>query len=78
MSSSLGGSPISPTFGYLVVSVSYTRRNDLTNLKVDVMRGFFLGYASNSKIYRVFNKTSGQVEETCDAFLFVPQIKYLL
>jgi hypothetical protein len=27
---------------------------------------FFLGYASNSKVYRVFNKTSGQVEETCD------------
>jgi hypothetical protein len=29
--------------------------------------GFFLGYASNSKAYRVFNKTSGQVKETCDA-----------
>jgi hypothetical protein len=28
--------------------------------------GFFLGYASNFKAYRVFNKTSGQVEETCD------------
>jgi hypothetical protein len=29
--------------------------------------GFFLGYASNLKAYRIFNKTSGQVEETCDA-----------
>jgi hypothetical protein len=29
--------------------------------------GFFLGYASNSKAYRVFNKTFGQVKETCDA-----------
>jgi hypothetical protein len=29
--------------------------------------GFFLGYASNSKAYRVFNKTSEQVEEICDA-----------
>jgi hypothetical protein len=29
--------------------------------------GFFLSYASNSKSYRVFNKTSRQVEETCDA-----------
>jgi hypothetical protein len=29
--------------------------------------GFFLGYASNSKAYRVFNKTSRQVKETCDA-----------
>ena len=28
--------------------------------------GFFLGYASNSKAYRVFNKTSRLVEETCD------------
>jgi hypothetical protein len=29
-------------------------------------KGFFLGYVSNSKAYRVFNKTSGLVEETCD------------
>jgi hypothetical protein len=29
--------------------------------------GFFLGYASNSKAYRLFNKTSRQVQETCDA-----------
>jgi hypothetical protein len=28
--------------------------------------GFFLGYASNFKAYRVFNKTSGQVVKTCD------------
>ena len=28
--------------------------------------GFFLSYASNSKAYRVFNQTSGLVEETCD------------
>jgi hypothetical protein len=27
---------------------------------------FLHGYASNSKAYRVFNKISGQVEETCD------------
>jgi hypothetical protein len=42
MSSLLGGSPISPTFGSLVVSFSYTRRKDLANLKVDVMRVSFL------------------------------------
>jgi hypothetical protein len=29
-------------------------------------KGFFLGYASNSKAYRVFNKCSGQVVEICD------------
>jgi len=28
--------------------------------------GIFLGYASNSKAYRVFNQTSGLVEESCD------------
>jgi hypothetical protein len=28
--------------------------------------GFFLGYALNSKAYRVFNKTSDQVVEICD------------
>jgi hypothetical protein len=28
---------------------------------------FFLGYASNSKAYRVFHKIFGQVKETCDA-----------
>jgi hypothetical protein len=42
MSSLLGGSLISPTSGSLVVSVSYTRRKDLANLKVDVMRVSFL------------------------------------
>ena len=31
--------------------------------------GFFLGYASNSKAYRVFNQTSGLVEEICDVEL---------
>ncbi|WVZ98807.1 hypothetical protein U9M48_044188 [Paspalum notatum var. saurae] len=28
--------------------------------------GFFVGYASNSKAYRVFNQTTGMIEETCD------------
>ena len=28
--------------------------------------GFFVGYASNSKAYRVFNQTTGMVEEMCD------------
>ena len=28
--------------------------------------GLFIGYASNSKSYSVFNQTSGLVEETCD------------
>ena len=28
--------------------------------------GFLVGYASNSKAYRVFNNTTGLVEESCD------------
>ncbi|WVZ98408.1 hypothetical protein U9M48_043858 [Paspalum notatum var. saurae] len=28
--------------------------------------GFFVGYVSNSKAYRVFNQTTGMIEETCD------------
>ncbi|WVZ58734.1 hypothetical protein U9M48_008974 [Paspalum notatum var. saurae] len=28
--------------------------------------GFFVGYASNSKAYRVFNQTTRIIEETCD------------
>ncbi|WVZ52804.1 hypothetical protein U9M48_003826 [Paspalum notatum var. saurae] len=28
--------------------------------------GFFVGYASNSKAYCVFNQTTGMIEETCD------------
>jgi hypothetical protein len=32
-----------------------------------VYEGFMLGYDSNSRTYRVFNKDSGCVETTCDA-----------
>jgi hypothetical protein len=32
-----------------------------------VYEGFLLGYNSNSRAYRVFNKDSGCVEITCDA-----------
>jgi hypothetical protein len=42
MSFLLGGSIISHNSGSLVVSVLYTRRKDLANLKVDVMRVSFL------------------------------------
>jgi hypothetical protein len=32
-----------------------------------VYEGFLLGYDSNSRAYRAFNKDSGCVETTCDA-----------
>jgi hypothetical protein len=66
LSSLLGGSLISPTFESLVVSVSYIRKKRLGKFESRCDEGFFLDYASNSKAYRVFNKTSGQVVETCD------------
>jgi hypothetical protein len=31
-----------------------------------VVEGFLLGYDSNTRAYRVFNKSSGQVEVSCD------------
>jgi hypothetical protein len=34
------------------------------------VEGFLLGYDSNTKAYRVFNKSSGLVEVNCDV-LFV-------
>jgi hypothetical protein len=63
MSSSLGGSPISPTFGYLVVSVSYTRRNDLANLKVDVMRVSFLVMHQTLKYIEYSIKPPGKLKK---------------
>jgi hypothetical protein len=32
------------------------------------VEGFLLGYDSNTRVYRVFNKTSGLVEVSCDVF----------
>jgi hypothetical protein len=43
------------------------KKKRLGKFKSRCDEGFFLGYASNSKAYRVFNKNSGQVEEICDA-----------
>jgi hypothetical protein len=60
MSSLLGGSIISPTSESFVISVSYIRRKKLGKFESRCDEGFFLDYASNSKTYRVFNKTSEQ------------------
>ena len=66
MSSSPGRNQIYHTFESLVANASFIRRKCLVSLRVDVMKVSFLGYASNSKAYSVFNQTSGLVEETCD------------
>src|SRR6185312_3324859 len=66
MSSSPGRNQIYPTFESLVANASSIRRKMLGKFESRCDEGFFLGYASNSKAYRVFNQTSGLVEETCD------------
>jgi hypothetical protein len=63
MSSLLGGSPISPTSRYLVVSVSYTRKKDLTNLKVDVMRVSFLAMHQTPKQIEYSTKPPGKLKK---------------
>jgi hypothetical protein len=63
MSSLLGGSPISPTSESSVVSVSYTRRKDLANLKVDVMRVFFLVMHQTPKHIQYSTKPPGKLKK---------------
>jgi hypothetical protein len=61
MSSLLGGNLISPTFESLVVSVSYTIRKDLTNLKVDMMGVYFLAMHQTSKHIEYLTKPPGKL-----------------
>jgi hypothetical protein len=42
------------------------KRTKSSKLSLKVYEGFLLGYDSNSRVYRVFNKDSGCVETTCD------------
>jgi hypothetical protein len=37
-----------------------------SNFSPKVIEGFLVGYDSNTKAFRVFNKSSGLVELTCD------------
>jgi transposase InsO family protein len=43
------------------------KRSNSSKFASKVYEGFLLGYDSNSRVYRVFNKDSGCVETTCDA-----------
>nr|AAS98452.2 putative polyprotein [Oryza sativa Japonica Group] len=49
-----------------VVCYIYRKGDSLTKFESRCDEGFFLGYASNSKVYRVYNKNKGIVEETAD------------
>jgi hypothetical protein len=42
------------------------KRGRQSNFAPNVVEGFLLGYDSNTKAYRVFNKSSGSVEITSD------------
>src|SRR6185436_6072402 len=66
MNSSPGRNQTYPTFESLVANDSFIRKKRLGKFESICDEGFFLGYASNSKAYRVFNETSGLVEEICD------------
>jgi hypothetical protein len=63
MSSLLGGSQISPTFGSLVISVSYKRRKDLANLKLDVMMISFLIMHQTPKHIEYSTKPPGKLKK---------------
>jgi hypothetical protein len=42
------------------------KRSRKSKFAPKVVEGFLLGYDSNTRAYRVFNKSSGQVEVSCD------------
>ena len=54
-----------PQFKVLLEGV-LNKGTRLSNFKMKSNEGFLLGYASNSKAYRVHNKTHGIVEEVYD------------
>src|SRR3954462_12461666 len=64
MKLSPGRRPISSTFGSFGVSVSFLKRCRLSKFESKTNEGIFVGYASNSYAYRVYNKSSGLVEES--------------
>jgi hypothetical protein len=55
------------TFVYLGANATFWFQDvGILNLLPKVLKGFFLGYDSNTKAYRVFNKSSRLVEVTSD------------
>jgi hypothetical protein len=47
-------------------NVSYFRRGRSSKFAPKAVEGFLLGYDSNTRAYRVFNKSTGLVEVSCD------------
>jgi hypothetical protein len=44
----------------------FKKRKHLGKFESRVDEGMLVGYASNSKAYRVFNNSTRAIEETCD------------
>src|SRR3954462_14234311 len=70
MKLSPGRRPISSTFGSFGVSVSFLKRCRLSKFESKTNEGIFVAYASNSHAYRVYNKSSGLVEESSNVDLY--------
>jgi hypothetical protein len=56
---------VAPSPSLAALGVAPSRRYLLSKFKKSD-EGFLLGYSSNSKAYRVFNKTHGIIEEAYD------------
>jgi ribosomal protein L12E/L44/L45/RPP1/RPP2 len=50
----------------LVANVLFLLRDRKSKFAPKVVEGFLLGYDSNTRAYRVFNKSTGLVEVSCD------------
>ena len=55
----------------------YKKKKHLDKFESRCDVGFFVGYSSNSKTYRVFNSATSKIEETCDVE-FDPKGKFSL
>jgi hypothetical protein len=56
-----------PTFEFSEVSVIfYKKRSKSSKFAPKTYEGVLLGYDLNSRVYRVFNVTTGCVKTTCD------------
>jgi hypothetical protein len=66
----LGGSnqqsPMFHILESLVANVLFLLRGRKSKFAPKVVEGFLLGYDSNTRAYRVFNKSTGLVEVSCD------------
>jgi hypothetical protein len=66
MNSSLVKSPIFHILESLEANVLFFKRGRKSKFAPKAIEGFLLGYDSNTRAYRVFNKSTGLVEVSCD------------